>query len=660
MNFTVPVSSCPLLRDPPFLLALFWLAGALGYRALKILRVPIGRISTLEAAIVSIAAGLGLLQFVPFTLGATGHLTPSAIAACLALLCILLAGDMIHVARAAWKRARAPREPMPWWVVAGLLLLLVPIVRAGLEGCRPPWGVDEMGYHLAAPKRWLQHGSLCYLPTLIHTQGSLGVEMLFTIPLALWSDTAARLIHFGMGVLGLGALFAVGRRLRGPGAGLAAAWIAAIGLPRYLSFEYAGTADVDMGVALQILCAVLAWLISQDGKDRRWLTCSALFAGFAASFKLTAVFIIPVMSVLRVAGELKRGAPKLRAVASSMDFAFVAALPVIPWLARNAALLGNPFFPAMGSIWPTRDWAASADHAMQIYFRYYNADPGVMADWTLAHRMILVWSLAFALPLLSIGLCVMWRDADARRLMAIAAPLLEISLITTGVYPRLMMHGLCIVSLLAGLALAAPLAKSRVVRLAALACMLFYSTQYARHVDWGQDLRVATGTTRRDDYLNRTLEIYPLWQYVNRNTPPKARVLCAALSCSALQTGGVGYYSDRDVLVTDAYLQRRIRLDKWDDFLADLRRDRIAYLVIHPASRSMLPGPAYAPAGNELPFSRRLAADYGALAYRSGEQELYSLVRLYERPQDEAQRSAAGGKAAGVRLEQEGEKWRGE
>ena len=189
MSYHVPVSAYPLIQDPPFLLFLFWLGAGIGYRCLLILRVPLGETTRLERGILSTSIGMGLLQYLSLTLGMTGTLTPRAHFAGLAVLTMVFGRDMVRLARSIAHALRQKRSAPPMWMVAGAVLLAIPLTIAFLKALLPPLDPDGIGYHLTAPKRWLQSGGMVYLPTFTHTNAPMGVEMLYSSP---WRSGAIR------------------------------------------------------------------------------------------------------------------------------------------------------------------------------------------------------------------------------------------------------------------------------------------------------------------------------------------------------------------------------------------------------------------------------------------------------------------------------------
>ena len=65
MPYHVPTSAVPLLRDPPFVVGLLLLGTAIGSRLLRSARLSLAEVSALERGLLSVALGVGLLQYLP-------------------------------------------------------------------------------------------------------------------------------------------------------------------------------------------------------------------------------------------------------------------------------------------------------------------------------------------------------------------------------------------------------------------------------------------------------------------------------------------------------------------------------------------------------------------------------------------------------------------
>src|SRR5579872_5137500 len=155
----ITTSQIPLLQDLPFVAALLFLAAAMGYRILRLLRAPLGETTPLERGVLCAALGLGALQYLPYLLGMAGRLSPRTIAGGLVFLALAFSPDMLHVARSIWGRVRSGTGALPpLWIRAGIAMLCVILLVALFQTLCPPTEVDTLTYHFTAPKRWLQSG----------------------------------------------------------------------------------------------------------------------------------------------------------------------------------------------------------------------------------------------------------------------------------------------------------------------------------------------------------------------------------------------------------------------------------------------------------------------------------------------------------------------
>lgn len=631
MAYHVPTSAIPLLEDPPFVIGLVLLGTALGWRTLRLLHAPLGDITGLERGTLSAAVGLGLLQYLPYALGMAHLLTPFTIRLALVVLQLLLLRDILLILAAIRRRVTIRSwSSIPGWIKIGALILLLRMIPVLLTALCPGIDGDGLGYHLAAPKRWLQSGDLHYLPTFLHTNAPMGVEMLYTIPLAVWSDTAAKFMHFALGTLAFLAIFAAGRRLHSAAVGFMAASIWFCGMGALSAATYFPIAFVDLGLALEVTAAVLAWILWRRTQSTGWLRCAALCAGFAASFKLTGVFVGFGLAGITLAALRQEGMSWKQANRLCVRSVGLALIPVAPWLVRTWIQTGDPIYPLLPGLFHPRDWSPEAAQAFQTYFRYFNlwGPP----EWGLAQRQAALFCVLVGAASLY-GL-LLWRvrQREPRTLVALAGFLLLTGIAFTGLMLRLVSHLFPLALLLLGMALSSWLTRSRIAQSALLTVLAINVALFLWRATPNLPLEAETamGRTSRQSYLTRRLNIMPLWDTLNRlpqTAENEGAVLIAALQPADSTTCGLNFYCDRDCFVTDAYLQARIRMDTWEHYLSDIRSNRIAYVV---APKGIVPGyvrigPDYAPAQNEFPFARRLVTTYGRLMIANANYELYKL-----------------------------------
>src|SRR5687767_6937399 len=280
----------PLIGGPLFGALFYWLTTALGYRLLRLGRVPLTAFTVWERGLLCAAIGTGSLQFVPLALASLGQLYPLQIKVALAVLAALLWRDLLRVARRAIAEIKnlPVRQASPahliWFLLFSLFMgvWLVHAVTFGTFG-------DDDGIHLAAPKRWLAAGTLSYLPTYSLTNASMGFDLIYLIAMAVWSPVGAKMLHYIAGLFALLTLVLAARRVSSATAGLLAVSVMLIGTPISNLPVNFGNAMIDLASCWLTLTSVLIWLVWRDTRDAKLLMCMATCAGFAASFKLTSV-----------------------------------------------------------------------------------------------------------------------------------------------------------------------------------------------------------------------------------------------------------------------------------------------------------------------------------------------------------------------------------
>lgn len=562
---------CPLLTDPLFVGALLWLALALGRRLLCLGHRPI------TEPLLALALGLGALQYVFFGLGMIGLARPVALAVSLLALALWARRDFLPLPKIS-----LPREPLAWALMAAVACYL-PLAVA------PVTDHDGQFYHLTALKRWLGTGRLDYLPTLTMTQWPMGVDMLFGIPLALWSDTAAKLLHFALGALAVATLTTLGTALGNRTAGLLGGAVLVL-----LARGEFCSAYIDLGVAFQVAAALLAFTLALQRDDRRLWLLAALLSGVAGSCKLTMLALGPL---LLLASGARTGRDR-------MLFLTLALAPATPYFVRAALLTGNPLYPTLASVFPTRDWPPGQSEIFLALNQLYNW--GSSQSWDATTRQW-IRAVLIALALLAFGL---WRRTSAleRCLAGSVLGLLAVTLWVVGPYPRYLIP---IVPALA-LLLALRLRQLRLLAAAAALPVLFVGAQALREVPRAASVIVG-GTQERERYLRRELPLYPTLAWINQNTPLTARVLLVA---------DTAYYCDRPCWLPHPYLQGAIRLVRYDDFVADIRRAGITHIVVGSAPQ---PPHSLFPTENQVRFSQRLAQEHGTRVFQDNQVEVWEL-----------------------------------
>ncbi len=616
MAFAVPHSYVPLLLDPPYVLALFALGAAVGRRLLRLVRAPLSALTRAEYGVVAAALGTGLLQYPMFALGVTGHLTPIAIRVVLGLLALALAGDVIAVARALGHAVAeccgSRRVAVRSWAFWLLLALAPAALLAFLQTLTPVTDMDGIGYHLGIPRRWLGVGRMEYVPTMYMAQLPLGQEMLYTAAIATWSEESARLIHFGFCILACVGLGCLGRRVARPNVGLAAVTVLLVGLPAVSVLELSTWAYTELGIACEMIAAFVCWTAWRRTRAAGWLVAAFACAGLALSFKITTGFFALGLACLTVVASRRSGAARAMLLGAG---GFAVSLAVFsPWPIRSWAMTGNPAFPFLSGVFPTRDWNEKAARQFAEYFRYAGWGTGrLLGSLNDSERQMVVVAAVLVAVLVAAFLLWRVRDPDARACAALAGLLTAVYVWNTGLYMRYLVPVLPF-WLLAAAPLAASRWRGRGPGTAVVAVTLLGAGWYVARSEPGprDAAAFALGRGNRAAYLGQALPTYPVAQYANRNLPGTSLILVAGAAPQ--------YYYDAPLIFMDVV---RMRYDEWGNFLGDLRRNGVTHILVSRTFYDDVPPGAVLP--NKLYFIRRVVAERGELLIETPSDRLLAL-----------------------------------
>lgn len=307
------------------------LAGGLGEKILP--PTPAGMVR----AALSAGLGLGLLGFttlgVGLFLGAGGGFSLG-----LLLTAALLAG---RKSRAWLRNFQTPFSfaPLSWPLCLLLLLLLLPPLLSALA---PPLTWDALVYHLALPQLAAHSGRIAYTPDLMYAGMPQLTEMLYLLALSLAGTPAAAFLGLLIGLLALLALSEFSAQQFSPRAGQGTLMALAAGetLMNELGWGYVDWAAFFFG-ALTLFC-LACWLQQQK---RKWLLLAGVFIGLTLSVKYTAGVILPAAWLFLWLRRAPGGWREKTVQTFSLGLA--AGLVFSPWLLRNLAWTGNPFYPLL-------------------------------------------------------------------------------------------------------------------------------------------------------------------------------------------------------------------------------------------------------------------------------------------------------------------------
>jgi 4-amino-4-deoxy-L-arabinose transferase-like glycosyltransferase len=341
--------------------------------------------------------GLGALALMSFALGLAGGWHRSVIYGFAALTTLLLARDILALARriGTWR----PRLAVGTW---GRRYLAATLLLTLLLALAPPTSWDGLFYHLTGPALYIDRTAIRPLNVNIpHLAFPSLMEMLFSLAMLLRSDVAAKLLHLAYGLLMMAVVYRLSQRWQGREVGR---WSLLLLASMPMVAVLAAWAYNDLALAFYQLAALYSLLIWRKDERWGWLVVAGVLSGLALGLKYTA-FPLPLTGLIYL---LWRSKDRWRAAAI---FALLTGLIAAPWYLRNWVFTGNPVYPFVfhGQNWDAfrAAWYAHAGtgigwHPLQILalpatmtlgLRDVNYYDGRMGPLFLALTPAVIWLL---------------------------------------------------------------------------------------------------------------------------------------------------------------------------------------------------------------------------------------------------------------------------
>jgi hypothetical protein len=364
------------------------------------------------------------------------------------------------------------------------------------------------------------------------------------------------------------------------------------------------------------------------------LRCAALLAGVAVSFKITAALFPLALAGLTLLAvfidtHADRYVTRIAAVsAATWEFFPLTLLPVVPWCIRSLLVTGNPFFPLLVTLIPSRDLSPASAAAFDQFFRYWNWGSSLGTAWTLERRRLLLVATAALLVTVAAFVFTRLRSSLARGLVLAMAAVVLTQLYAVGLYTRLWIPLAAVLMLpvtaSVGWALSGRL-MAAVLIVAALAASGLHARREVGAVSCGIRclVRTAVGLEDRREFLLHEIPLFPIYEYANRQLPSGARILLTH-SC-------MGFYLDRSTYCGET-IQDSVHWTVRDEFVGDLRRLGVTHVI---APRIFAEGSAPPPVARtslmflhderERELLRELLGRHARVLTTAADQALYAL-----------------------------------
>ena len=491
---------------------------------------------------------LGGLSLAVFFLGVTGQLSPAFLVIALAIA----AASFIYSCRKVSFQGLKDLSEAEKLLLAACVFSILLILPLALM---PPSVRDELIQHLALPKLYINEGRIWEIKHIGFSYLPQNIDLLYLIPLALGSDIAPRLVHLLFAVLTAGLVYAFILPRAGRLYGL-------IGFALYMTtplvFNLSRMAYIDHGAAFFSMLSFMAALRYRDEGSTKWLAISAAAMGLGLGAKYNILISFFLIGLFITAVSYKRSGI-VGAVKKSVLFALVALAVLSPWLIRNYAWTGSPFYPlfetAAGSVARGEGLHVTGEMA-PVGKRFLLYGEGLLDILILPLRLF--WEGAdnsiekfdgvlnpFFLAF--IPLAFLRKEKDAKLLLAFSLFFFALAALTVDLVTRYLLPVIPAIVILVTLGIrngfgSRSLRLPAAVILAALAAFnayyafgLYQKTNAVSYFASGMD---------REEYLKEKLPDYDVVSFGNKALPERAKVMLVF-------TGDRGYYWDRDYIYGD-------------------------------------------------------------------------------------------------------------
>ncbi|MCX8052913.1 MAG: glycosyltransferase family 39 protein [Armatimonadetes bacterium] len=545
-----------------------------------------------ERILLDIAFGLGVLSLIVFVFGSLRLFWWKWLPYVLLLpaLGFFWRGlpDIAFAARGFATRKRTAFDLLCAFIlVAVAVMVLIPAIA-------PPsmsdW--DSLAYHLAVPKLWIKHGGFYYIEFASHSNFPSLTEMLYIPGLILCRPDAAKLIHYWIGVLLAMAVAILTRKhfdsktqdLSRAFPKVGNAWMASIalaGMPIVL-WE-ATTAYIDLATAFYTVVAVHLLLEYVDKMERRHLLGCAACAGFAASTKMTGLALIPMLAIWLLV--YRWTAEKKVYWKPTLALVLVAFATCLPWYVKTYLYTGNPVYPFFYSIFGGRDWSAELARNYSTLQSRFGLGHGPAAFLTLPYDLAIRPDAFYDTPGLFVGPIflvavpiLMVARYRTRKLVGLAL-LFAAHVVAWFVLTQQSRYLIPAFSLLAVLVSGLLSADESFRRTRAAVWIVLFATAIFGLWTLVSFVKAAApcvfGFEAHDDYLRKTLDIYPAQEFVNNNVPIDAKL--------ALFGDTRGFYLDRSYVWADPGHNARFTryFGSLGEFISYLRKAGITHAMVN-------------------------------------------------------------------------------
>lgn len=333
-----------------------------------------------ERSLAALVAGFALLGLLILGLGLLGLLIWWVVATLLvlALLCsVRNIGDCLRdlglfATSLRWELIRSPLR------MAHLAIVLIIVIQLVAALAPPiPADFDGLSQHLAHAKQYAHDGEIRPLWYDHHAHFPATLQMMYTVAHLFGVPGASKLFHWGFGIIAIGAVVMMGRRLLAPAAGSYGGLVLATtpGVAWLMGVGYVDLATMACGVLA--LHFFIRWTQEDDQNWLLWL--SAVMAGAGAATKMQGLALLGLLVVATIIVLRPRFA---RGLGHAAAYVGIALIVCGPWYLKSYLWTGNPVYPFAYEVFGGKMW--SADRAEGYTYDQRNYGKGELpprSEW---------------------------------------------------------------------------------------------------------------------------------------------------------------------------------------------------------------------------------------------------------------------------------------
>lgn len=299
----------------------------------------------------------------------------------------------------AWRGRTEPAALKEWteilrwlWDWRNWPLLTVGVIYGGMYfvyALAPETQWDAVSYHLGLVREYINHHGFVGITTSIYAFLPLGTEMLYLFAYSFGLHSAAKLVHLALTAATVVALVGfTSRHGSRPTAFLAAVL--------YFCAPIVGmdstTAYNDCALAFFCFLTFAVLVDWQRKQSQAGLLLIGCLAGFCFAIKYTGGLALVGAGTTILACSLRRRRELWPALRSLAWFSIAASVFVLPWVAKNLYITGNPFAPLFNDWFPNQYVTSVWEYSYREELRHFNGfGRGGWIDYVTAPLEVTIW-----------------------------------------------------------------------------------------------------------------------------------------------------------------------------------------------------------------------------------------------------------------------------